>query len=82
VARHVRFRVRGGWHHVFTRGHNRGVLFAAIRYCGMKLADLSEKAGGMGNSAVTLAVQRSQEQTRRGRDLSRAMGTLTKQCEL
>ena len=58
------------------------VLWAGRRYCGMRLAELSEKAGGIGNSAVTLAVQRLQEKARRQRGLNRALRTVAKQnCE-
>ena len=56
-------------------------LWAGRRFCGMKLAELSEKAKGIGNSAVTLAVQRLQEKARRHRDISRAMRTIARQCE-
>jgi DNA-binding HxlR family transcriptional regulator len=48
----------------------------------MKLAELSDKAGGISNSAVTLAVQRLQAKGRRHRDVSRAMKTITRQYEL
>lgn len=58
------------------------VLWAGRRYCGMRLMELSDKVGGIGSSAVTVAVQRLQEKSRRQRDIMRAMRAITKQCEV
>jgi putative transposase len=33
MARHARFRVAGGWYHVFTRGHNREAVFGNEEDC-------------------------------------------------
>jgi hypothetical protein len=58
------------------------VLWAGRRFCGMKLSELSAQAGGIGDSAVTVAVQRLQERARREKGLARAMNVMTRQCEL
>ena len=57
-------------------------LWAGRRFCGMRLADLGAKAGGIGNSAVTVAVQRLQQKARRQRNIRRAMKAITTECEL
>ena len=58
------------------------VLWAGRRFCGMRLADLGAKAGGIGNSAVTVAVQRLQQKARRQGNIRRAMKTITTECKV
>jgi hypothetical protein len=58
------------------------VLWAGRRFCGMRLSVLSEKVGGIGNSAVTVAVQRLQQESLKQRDVRRAMQAMTRQCNL
>jgi hypothetical protein len=58
------------------------VLWAGRRFCGMRLSELSEKVGGIGNSAVTVAVGRLQQESLKQSSIRRAMQAMTRECEV
>ena len=57
-------------------------LWAGRRFCGMKLSELGAKAGGIADSAVTLALQRLQDKARRQGKIARAMKSIVRECKL
>ena len=57
------------------------LLWALRRYSGMTLREVGEAAGGMGYTAVAMAIKRFEKRSEKDRKLRQLMQTVVAKCE-